>query len=76
MKLMAINICTYQFILIQLALILSAGLTGMDMTANLMGNNGVKMELQRQEVNGHWDQHTIIPKIIVVYAAKLKLKVM
>ena len=47
----------------------------MDMTANLMGNNGVKMELQVEERNGHWDQNTIIQKIIVVYAARVKPRV-
>ena len=47
----------------------------MGMTANHMVNNGVKMDLQRQGVNGHWDPHTITQKIIVVYAAKVKLKV-
>jgi hypothetical protein len=39
-----------------------------------MQNTGVKMELQRNGVNGHWDQNGIIQKEIVVYAARVAKK--
>ena len=48
---------------------------GMDMIVHGMGNNGVRMELQKQGVNGHWAQHSIIQKIIVVYAARVNHEV-
>ena len=47
----------------------------MDLTAITMLILGVKMELQMQDMNGHWDQITIIQKTIAAYAAKVIPKV-
>jgi hypothetical protein len=66
----------YLFFLFKIALILTTGITDLIIhgTANGMQTYIVKMELQRQGVNGHWDQNTIIQKIIVVYAARETLQ--
>ena len=50
------------------------GRTDMSMTVHRMPHNGVKTVVQNQEWNGHWVPTITSPKIIAVFAARVKLE--